>query len=85
MIPKTLTSDFRCSIVLDMITYINVPTCPEPNSAGAPCGAQLQVVTDGEVGEDWAPGYYVVGTARPLKMVRRDFLACPRCSFAAVI
>lgn len=68
-----------------MVTYINVPICPEPKADGTPCGAQLQVVPDGQVGEDWAPGYYVVGTPRPLKMVNKPFLACPACEFAVTL
>ena len=45
------------------------------------CHAPLHIITDGFVGEAWAPAVYVVGTKRPLKLVARPFAVCMCCDY----
>lgn len=48
--------------------------CPE-------CGATLQIITDGFVGEEWADAVYVMGDKRPVRMVQKPFAVCMRCEY----
>jgi hypothetical protein len=62
--------------VLDVSTLEEIrPRCPE-------CGVGvIELVTDGQIGEFYAPAFHVIGQPLPMRLRSAPFGACNSCEF----
>lgn len=65
---------------LNLMNVVEIrPRCPE-------CGVgTIELVTDGEVGEFYAPGFHNRDLPIPMRMKSAPFGACNRCEFCIEI